>query len=273
MPAMQESATQAEGSAPGSASSREVGSAPIKAQPRGKPNGRSNKKLPPSDQYLQTISAFYIYLIANTLAALYAPIQDCDEVFNYWEPTHYLNHAFGLQTWEYSPEYSIRSWLYIVIHAIVGKFGSFFSSERTFEFYFIRVALAFACAVCQSRLFSTISRTLNPRIGVMFMLATLSSPGMFHASVAFLPSSFSMYTTMLGMAAFMDWKGGLKSAQGIMWFGIGAVVGWPFSGALIAPFVLEDIVLALMMGEASEIAWRYIDGTVRSLIVLVIEFS
>jgi len=78
---------------------------------------------------------------------------------------------------------------------------------------------------------------------------------------------------MLGMAAFMDWKGGLKSAQGIMWFGIGAVVGWPFSGALIAPFVLEDIVLASMMGEASEIAWRYIDGTVRSLIVLVIEFS
>jgi alpha-1,2-mannosyltransferase len=273
MPAMQESATQAEGSAPGSASSREVGSAPIKAQPRGKPNGRSNKKLPPSDQYLQTISAFYIYLVANTLAALYAPIQDCDEVFNYWEPTHYLNHAFGLQTWEYSPEYSIRSWLYIVIHAIVGKFGSFFSSERTFEFYFIRVALAFACAVCQSRLFSTISRTLNPRIGVMFILATLFSPGMFHASVAFLPSSFSMYTTMLGMAAFMDWKGGLKSAQGIMWFGIGAVVGWPFSGALIAPFVLEDIVLASMMGEASEIAWRYIDGTVRSLIVLVIEFS
>lgn len=78
-----------------------------------------------------------------------------------------------------------------------------------------------------------------------------------------------MYTTMLGMAAFMDWKGGLKSAQGIMWFGIGAIVGWPFSGALIAPFVLEDVVLATMMGEASEIAWRYIDGIVRSLLVLV----
>ena len=261
-------APKAEGSK-SPASDRKVGEAPIKAPARKRPNGTSEKKLPPPDQYLQTMSAFYIYLGVNVLAALYAPIQDCDEVFNYWEPTHYLNHAFGLQTWEYSPEYSIRSWLYIVIHAIIGKFGSLFSSKRTFEFYFIRAILAFACALCQSRLFSTISRTLNPRVGVMFMLATLFSPGMFHASVALLPSSFSMYTTMLGMAAFLDWKGGLKSAQGIMWFGIGAIVGWPFSGALIAPFVFEDIVLASMMGEASEIAWRYIDGIVRSLLVLV----
>ena len=269
MPARQQPATKAGNADSSSASSRKLGSVPARAQPRKKPDGNPNKKLPPPDQYFQTISAFYTYLVANVLAALYAPIQDCDEVFNYWEPTHYLNHAFGLQTWEYSPEYSIRSWLYIVVHAIIGKFGSLFSSQRTFEFYFIRVMLAFACAVCQSRLFSTISRTLNPRIGVMFMLATLFSPGMFHASVALLPSSFCMYTTMLGMAAFMDWKGGLKSAQGIMWFGIGAIVGWPFSGALIAPFVLEDVVLATMMGEASEIAWRYIDGIVRSLLVLV----
>ena len=55
------------------------------------------------------------------LSALFAPIQDCDETFNYWEPTHYLSHGYGLQTWEYSPEFSIRSWLYIGLHAIVGN--------------------------------------------------------------------------------------------------------------------------------------------------------
>lgn len=56
------------------------------------------------------------------MAALFAPIQDCDETFNYWEPAHYLSHGYGLQTWEYSPEYAIRSWLYIVLHAIPGNF-------------------------------------------------------------------------------------------------------------------------------------------------------
>jgi len=28
-------------------------------------------------------------------------IHDCDEVFNYWEPLHYLLYKTGFQTWEY----------------------------------------------------------------------------------------------------------------------------------------------------------------------------
>ncbi len=71
---------------------------------------------------IEPIKAFYIFLLVNFIAALYAPIQDCDETFNYWEPTHYLSHGYGLQTWEYSPEYAIRSWFYVGLHAIVGNF-------------------------------------------------------------------------------------------------------------------------------------------------------
>ena len=28
-------------------------------------------------------------------------IHDCDEVYNYWEPLHYLLYGYGKQTWEY----------------------------------------------------------------------------------------------------------------------------------------------------------------------------
>ena len=209
---------------------------------------------------------FAIFSISNVLAALYAPIQDCDEVFNYWEPTHYLNHRFGLQTWEYAPEFSIRSWLYIAIHAILGKFASLLFSKKTIEFYAIRLLLGMACAGSETRLFASISRSLNPRIGIMFMIAMIFSPGMFHASVAYLPSSFSMYAAMLGMAAFMDWRGGLKTSEGIMWFGIGAIVGWPFSAALIVPLLMGDVFLAK---DRSETAFQYADGIKRCLIVLV----
>lgn len=129
-----------------------------------------------------------------------------------------------------------------------------------------------ACAFCETRLFAAISRTLNPRIGVMFMIAMISSPGMFHASVAYLPSSFSMYTTMLGTAAFMDWRGGLKTAEGIMWFGIGAIVGWPFAAALIAPLILEDMYMAYRAKDRSKAAFRYAAGISRCLVVLVSEY-
>lgn len=71
---------------------------------------------------IEPIKAFYVFFVANLIAASYAPIQDCDETFNYWEPTHYLSHGYGLQTWEYSPDYAIRSWLYVAIHSAVGSF-------------------------------------------------------------------------------------------------------------------------------------------------------
>jgi len=77
---------------------------------------------PPTPFAVKPIGAFYVFFAANLLAALYAPIQDCDETFNYWEPTHYISHGYGLQTWEYSPDYAIRSWLYIAFHAIIGNF-------------------------------------------------------------------------------------------------------------------------------------------------------
>lgn len=100
------------------------------------------------------------------------------------------------------------------------------------------------------------------------------TPGFFYASSAFLPSSFAMYTSTLGLTSFMDWHGGSKTAAGIMWFGIGALLGWPFSGALIIPFVAEDWLMALVGGiDIFETFRRYLDGFVRCLIVLAVQVS
>ena len=214
-------------------------------------------------------TAFCIFLSVNSLAAIYAPIQDCDEVFNYWEPTHYLNHGFGFETWEYSPEYAIRSWLYILVHALPGKLASCFFLKRRFEFYFIRGLLGCVCAGCETHLFYTIWRAINPRVAISFLIAMTTAPGMFHASIAYLPSSFAMYTTMMGLAAFMDTEDGLKTHKGIMWFGIGATVGWPFSAALVMPLLLEELVFAKVTGNISEMAYRITDGSIRSLIIVV----
>jgi len=190
-------------------------------------------------------------------------------VFNYWEPLHYLSHGYGFQTWEYSPEFAIRSWFYIVIHAIPAKLGYLLTGSKRLEFYFLRIVLAVVCSVTETRLFSAIGRTLNGRIAVIYLMVVAFSPGVFYASVAYLPSSFAMYTVNLGMAAFMDWRNGPKTAQGIMWFGIGAVVGWPFSGILVTSFVLEEILLCVFTGQGYDTFRRFLDGTVRSLIALV----
>ena len=218
---------------------------------------------------LSSVAAFCVFLCVNLLASAYAPIQDCDEVFNYWEPTHYIAHGFGLQTWEYSPEYAIRSWLYALIHAIPSKIAAFFVPYKALEFYIVRGMLGFVCAGCETRLFLTISRTMNPRIAVIFLIAMVSSSGMFYASVAYLPSSFAMYAAMMGSAAFLGIEHGLKTTEGIMWFGIGATVGWPFSAALILPFVPDELVYLTRTGDANGVVSRVFGGVIRTAAIVV----
>ncbi|KAH3939517.1 mannosyltransferase [Parastagonospora nodorum] len=239
----------------------------------GKPAARTQK--PPE---LQPRSAFAVFAIANIIAAYFAPIQDCDEVFNYWEPTHYLNHGYGLQTWEYSPDYAIRSWTYTAIHSLVIWLGTVplkvllpLAKPKVVEFYFLRVTLAVACALCQSRLYSVISRTINPRVAIFFAMALIFSPGMYHAAPAYLPSTFAMYTSMLGFSAFMDWTKGMKTSQGVFWFGIGATLGWPFAGALVLPFVAEEIILASVTGDLADGFRRLAQGAFYSVVALAVQ--
>ncbi|KAH9908490.1 Alg9-like mannosyltransferase [Xylariomycetidae sp. FL2044] len=249
---------------------------PPPVQPREQfvhPNAQHAKKQKaPSVFAIEPIKAFYVFLAANLISALFAPIQDCDETFNYWEPTHYLSHGYGLQTWEYSPDYAIRSWFYVGLHALIGNIRRLLpQSTKVAEFYFIRYALALLCSLCQVLLFRVISFTMNPRIGLFFIMATVMSPGNFHASTAYLPSSFAMYMSLLGAAAFMNWSGGLRTSQGIWWFAVGGILGWPFAAALCAPFLVEEAVFATISSRDGlyEAIFRVLRGVVAGLLLIV----
>ena len=43
--------------------------------------------------------------MARALSAALNIVHDCDEVFNYWEPLHFLIYGYGKQTWEYRRAY------------------------------------------------------------------------------------------------------------------------------------------------------------------------
>lgn len=50
------------------------------------------------------------------------------QVYNFWEPLHFLHRGYGFQTWEVSPEYSIRSWAYVLLHLPIAVLGFFLSA-------------------------------------------------------------------------------------------------------------------------------------------------
>lgn len=74
---------------------------------------------------------------------------------------------------------------------------------------------------------------------------------------------------MLGLAAFLDWRGGQKIPQGIMWFGLGAIVGWPFAGALIIPLLLEELVIGFIAGSMQTVIRNVLNGVLRCLAIMV----
>ena len=242
---------------------------------RSKPSPQVKHRQGNEGQYLFTF-ALLTFVLANSIAAYYAPILDCDEVYNYWEPTHYLNHGFGLQTWEYSPQYAIRSWLYIALHAIIGQTSKLkinWLSTRAHEFYIVRLALGGACAICQTSLFTATYRLIEPRVATLLALVMLSSTGMFYASVSYLPSSFSMYCSMLGTAAFLQKSKASKTTAGILWFGIGAIVGWPFSAALILPLMFEELNTLLLTKDLKSMIQRTFLGVLGLVPVIVSPYA
>ena len=49
------------------------------------------------------------------------PIMDCDEVYNYWEPLHYMLFGTGMQTWEYSQHFALRTYAYPIPLFLLSK--------------------------------------------------------------------------------------------------------------------------------------------------------
>ncbi|XP_029817931.1 ferredoxin-fold anticodon-binding domain-containing protein 1 [Manacus vitellinus] len=95
-------------------------------------------------------TAFKCLISARFCAALLSNISDCDETFNYWEPTHYLIYGKGFQTWEYSPAYAIRSYAYLWLHALPAWFHArVLQTNKVLIFYFLRCFLAFLSCICE----------------------------------------------------------------------------------------------------------------------------
>ncbi len=173
---------------------------------------------------------------------------DCDETFNYWEPTHYLQHGTGLQTWEYSPIYAIRSWAYISLHTLVSGLGGWMfqwtSSPKLASFYFVRFCLGILSSWTEAKFYVDVARWVNKRVARYLLIMLASSAGMFIASTAYLPSSFAMYFVTLAFSISLQPPSRHKTQLTILCFTIATILGWPFAGALAIPFVIEEIFLS-----------------------------
>ncbi|XP_059661425.1 dol-P-Man:Man(6)GlcNAc(2)-PP-Dol alpha-1,2-mannosyltransferase [Cornus florida] len=165
-------------------------------------------------------------------------IHDCDEVFNYWEPLHYLLYKSGFQTWEYSSQFALRSYLYIVFHELVGKPASWwFGEEKVRVFYAVRIFLGLLSVITEAALVVVLSKKYGKRLASYALAMLCLTSGCFFASTSFLPSSFSMYAMSLSSALFLLDKPAMAVAVAV----VGVVLGWPFSILAFLPITIYSL--------------------------------
>ncbi|KAL7143428.1 hypothetical protein ABFS83_08G190000 [Erythranthe nasuta] len=165
-------------------------------------------------------------------------IHDCDEVFNYWEPLHFILYKSGFQTWEYSSEFALRSYLYILFHNIVAWPASWwFGEEKVRVFYAVRMFLGLLSVVSDAALVVALSRKYGKRLASYALAMLCLASGCYFASTSLLPSSFSMYAMSLSSALFLfD-----KPAAAVAVAAIGVILGWPFSLLAFLPVTIFSL--------------------------------
>ncbi len=175
-----------------------------------------------------------------------------------------LLYGHGLQTWEYGPQFALRSWLFLALHALPGCVAkAAFGLSPVGVYYTIRLFTALLTANANLYLVRRAEefamRSMRKEEGgddaaqwlpASLLLILSLSTGYAQASASFLPTTFAMqcYTVALG-----GWLQLLSPSQTQAFsrrspvgdtlkvvFPVAAAVllGWPFAGLLALPMAI-----------------------------------
>lgn len=184
---------------------------------------------------------FLYFLFVNFLACTINHIDDTDETYGYWEPLHYLVNGIGMQTWEYSPVYAIRTYAFILPFRWFATTLKGFSIEGREIFLGVRLALAIFNAIAESGFVSHIRYKLGSQTGMLTMALMMCSPGLFYSMTSFLPSSVAASLVMLAFSSWLEDHFFSAIACGCV-----AVLctGWPFVGLILLPMGFHMLLAA-----------------------------
>ncbi|GAB0092917.1 Mannosyltransferase [Sergentomyia squamirostris] len=213
-------------------------------------------------------SAIKLLFTTRLFAAIWSHISDCDETFNYWDPLHFMIYGKGLQTWEYSPEYGLRSYTYLLMCGLPAWFyNSIYTPNPMLMFYFVRCILGIVCAIVEFHFYKAVCREFGIHIGHIWLIFQFFSAGMFVSSTAFLPSSFSMY---LGSAALAEWWF-QRYNSAVFLTAISTLLGWPFAAVIGLPIAIDMIFRQKMLKEF--VIWMTISAATILIPMILIDSS
>jgi alpha-1,2-mannosyltransferase len=186
------------------------------------------------------VQAYFLFSVLFTVAQVINHIDDTDETYGYYEPLHYLLYGRGMQTWEYGPDFAIRSYAFLMPFYAIASVFKLFGLNKVVVFFLLRAVIGQITAASLSRFLAAVKNAFGERVYYYMVVLSLCCPGLFYCSTSFLPSALSCSIVMLAAADYLDGQ----HAWTVFW-GCAAVLwtGWPFVGVIFLPIGLHILYL------------------------------
>jgi alpha-1,2-mannosyltransferase len=217
--------------------------------------------VPPGVHALFVMVIVPLYCCYRIYVAPFMPIMDCDEVYNYWEPLHFMLFGSGHQTWEYHTAYALRTYAYLVPLQLMAQyiyqplissnFLSLIVSETPLDqkaqlFVLLRQSIAGMTAFVELFWLYALHRYYvgqqpngtisNATVPIATAVLLLTCTGMNHAAGALLPSATWMALWCLCGACFLR----QCHALFILFAITGTLAtGWPFGCVCVIPMSIH----------------------------------
>jgi alpha-1,2-mannosyltransferase len=136
-----------------------------------------------------------------------------------------------MQTWEYSPEFTIRTYAFVLPFWPLCRLLSLLGYSKVSVFFGVKFALGQGFAWAAARYLRTVGRLCGGQVQLYATAFLLSAPGIFFSATAFLPSAACSSLVMAAVSSWTSCEHPRQELSGYLvsiFFGCLAVVasGW-----------------------------------------------
>ncbi len=178
-----------------------------------------------------------------------------------------------MQTWEYSPAYSIRTYSFIFPVFIFGDLLKRFGFSSITIFHIVRSTFGMFTAYTQSKFVHSLQKEFGITTALLTAMFILCSAGIFFSSTSFLPSAVTMNLVTMACSSWLD----KRFLVSIFWGSVAVLwSGWPFVALLFAPLGLFMVVdsaldksMATLMASFWSVSSLLLSGFVIAAVVCV----
>ncbi|KAJ1656955.1 mannosyltransferase [Dispira simplex] len=191
--------------------------------------------------------AFRLLACVRVMAGALLSLSNSRETLTAWEPLHYLQFGYGIQSTTGSfTDQPASLWIATALQALLARVVFLLSlSQHKPQLYFVmQLLLGVLSATCEARFYRAVAEHVHPRIGRYTLVAMLGSAGLARAAISLEPNRLAMCLLMVA-SPYLFRKPSMRSGKrvyyGLFWVSLATMLGWSVASVVALPLIVEEL--------------------------------